>query len=53
MEDGLAIPSVSLEEPKLIVTGNTVVVFAALLCGVIPLSILLGGIFYLQKRKRA
>ena len=48
-----ALPSVSLEEPKLIVTDQTAMVFASFLCGVIPFSVLLGGFVFVRKRRRA
>ena len=52
-EGTTALPSVSLEEPKLIVTDQTAMIFASFLCGVIPFSVLLGGFVFVRKRRRA
>ena len=52
-EDAVVLPSVSLEEPMLIVTGSAAVLFAAIFCAVVPLSVLLGGLFFRLKRKKA
>ena len=51
--DGIALPSVSLEEPMLVVTGNTAVTMAVIFVGVIPFSVLIGGLVFLRKRRRA
>ena len=52
-EGTTALPSVSLEEPKLIVTDQTAMIFTAFFCGVIPFSVFLGGFFFVRKRRRA
>jgi len=52
-ESAIVLPSVSLEEPKLVVTDQTATVFGAFFCGIIPLSILIGGIAFRRKRLRA
>ena len=52
-EESITLPSVSLEEPKLIVTGSTVYLLTALFCAIIPFSILFGGLIYCRKRRKA
>ncbi len=52
-EASVAIPSISLEEPRLIITEDTLTVFSLLFCAVIPLSILIGGLVYWLRRRRA
>ena len=51
--DALALPSVSLEDPKLVITETTAVTLAIVFIGVVPFSVLFGGIFYIRKRRRA
>ncbi|MBR2906949.1 MAG: GldG family protein [Clostridia bacterium] len=52
-EESVTIASVSLEEPKLIISGDTLTVFAVVFCAVIPFSILIGGLVYWLRRRRA
>ena len=52
-EDSVALPSVSLEEPMLVITGNTATLFAVFFCGVIPISVFFGGLLFCSKRRKA
>ena len=51
--DEIALPSVSLEEPMLVITGNTAAILGVVFIGVIPFSILVGGLAFWMKRRRA
>ena len=48
----ISIPSVSLKEPMLTVTNTTVTFYATIFCILIPVGILLGGLFYWLRRRR-
>ena len=52
-EDMISVPSISLEEPLLVLNNSQVTVFATVFCAVIPGGILLFGLLYWRKRRRA
>lgn len=52
-EESVSIASISLEEPKLIITEDALTVCSLFFCAVIPLSILIGGLVFWLRRRRA
>ena len=52
-EDMISVPSISLEEPLLVLTNSQVTIFATIFCAIIPGAILVFGLVYWQKRRRA